>query len=340
MTLVEKLVRHYSPSGYEQAAVVPFLKTLESWGFRTQEDEVGNAIGTIGQGPVQIYLVGHIDTVPGEIPVKVEKNILSGRGSVDAKGCLAAFAEAARLFVDSEEVTITVVGCVAEETDSKGAYHLLNMMPAPDYVIIGEPSGWEGLTLGYRGALRLDYVYEASRHHHGSPEPTPAEAAVQFHHDLSALFPDKGSHFNKPDLRIAELNTYSRNGRVGANMRLDLRTPPGFDFSAFQDECLQIQNGGTMTFRQPISAVLTDKRNALVRSFLGVIRDEGGKPVFKRKTGTADMNILAEWGCPILTYGPGDSTLDHTDQEQLNLDEYEKSIQILKTVLEKLGKQK
>ena len=60
------------------------------------------------------------------------------------------------------------------------------------------------------------------------------------------------------------------------------------------------------------------------------------KPKFKKKTGSADMNILAEWGCPIVAYGPGDSSLDHTSEEHILVSEYEKSISILINSLKRI----
>ena len=55
-------------------------------------------------------------------------------------------------------------------------------------------------------------------------------------------------------------------------------------------------------------AVRNGKSNALVKAFLQSIRQHGGDPKFKVKTGTADMNVVApHWPCPMLAYGPGDS---------------------------------
>ena len=59
-------------------------------GFRASVDDAGNAVGEIGDGPMHVVLLGHIDTVAGEIPVRVEDDDLIGRGAVDAKGPLAA----------------------------------------------------------------------------------------------------------------------------------------------------------------------------------------------------------------------------------------------------------
>jgi LysW-gamma-L-lysine carboxypeptidase len=74
----------------------------------------------------------------------------------------------------------------------------------------------------------------------------------------------------------------------------------------------------------------------LVRSFLGAIRSQGGTPVFKRKTGTSDMNVLGEkWRTDMIAYGPGDSTLDHTNSERLDIDEYARSIGVLKEAVKR-----
>ena len=56
-----------------------------------------NAVGIKGDGPQEIMLLGHIDTFPGNPPVRREGDLLYGRGSVDAKGPLCTFAAAASL---------------------------------------------------------------------------------------------------------------------------------------------------------------------------------------------------------------------------------------------------
>jgi LysW-gamma-L-lysine carboxypeptidase len=68
----------------------------------------------------------------------------------------------------------------------------------------------------------------------------------------------------------------------------------------------------------------------LVRAFLAAIRQAGGTPSFTVKSGTSDMNVVAPvWGTPILAYGPGDSSLDHTPQEHILVPEYLRSVEVL-----------
>ena len=79
----------------------------------------------------------------------------------------AAAAEAA----ERANATITVVGAVGEESiGSPGATAVANW-PAPDFCIIGEPSGWDAVCLGYRGTISITYrLRQACRHTAGPGE--------------------------------------------------------------------------------------------------------------------------------------------------------------------------
>ncbi|MBI5963617.1 MAG: M20/M25/M40 family metallo-hydrolase [Chloroflexi bacterium] len=67
------------------------------------------------------------------------------------------------------------------------------------------------------------------------------------------------------------------------------------------------------------------------------MRSQGGEPRFVYKTGTADLNIVAPvWKCPAVVYGPGDSALDHTPNEHINLDDYQKAVYVLTEALKRL----
>jgi len=78
-----------------------------------------------------------------------------------------------------------------------------------------------------------------------------------------------------------------------------------------------------------------------VRAFLSSIRGQAGRPRFVLKTGTSDMNVVGPaWGCPIVAYGPGDSALDHTPEERISLREYLQSIEVLKSMVNTLVKER
>ncbi|MCP4537819.1 MAG: acetyl-lysine deacetylase, partial [Chloroflexi bacterium] len=43
------------------------------------------------------------------------------------------------------------------------------------------------------------------------------------------------------------------------------------------------------------------------------------------------------WGCPIVAYGPGDSSLDHTPDEHIDAREFRRSVRVLRRALETLA---
>ncbi len=331
------MLEFYSPSGHE-APLAEFLRDeLRAWGLVTELDEVGNLIARIGSGPKNIFLVGHLDTVPGEIPVRVEGGKLYGRGAVDAKGSLATFIESAKHFKDSRALTIWVMGCVDEEGESEGARFLLQQHYQPDYIIIGEPSGWEALTLGYRGSILVFYKLKRPPAHHGHPTLTVGEEAFRFYEALKSRYPRGKSAFESVDVRLAEIRTYSEGREELVEMLLDLRTPLGFDFAELDLAIAALAGEAEASLGRPTPACRAAKNNSLVRAFLQAIRAHAGEPSFKLKTGTSDMNLLGPaYGVPIVAYGPGDSALDHTPNEHIELAEYQRAQSVLTAVLQEL----
>ncbi|MEM2314930.1 MAG: M20/M25/M40 family metallo-hydrolase, partial [Candidatus Nezhaarchaeales archaeon] len=110
------LLKVYSPTGQEaELAKLLYLK-MKELGFEAHIDSVGNVIGELkGHGP-KVLLCGHMDTVPGFIPVRIEDEEIWGRGAVDAKGPLATLIMAAKKYLSSERkgLNMVVAGVVEE----------------------------------------------------------------------------------------------------------------------------------------------------------------------------------------------------------------------------------
>jgi LysW-gamma-L-lysine carboxypeptidase len=315
---------------------------MAALGFKhTYRDEIGNAIGVMGEGPRQIVLLGHIDTVPGEIPVQVEGGILYGRGSVDAKGSLAAFVDAVAAVGPVDGWQFVVIGAVDEERDSLGARHVVDKYK-PDFSIIGEPSGWERITLGYKGSAQAKVTVRRSMAHTAARDKSAAEAAV----DIWNLIQDWAAAFNRERPRAFEQVTPTLRGfasgedgfETWASIQVGVRLPTDLPPETWYALLRELAKGADVQPRgYAIPAFRAQKRTRLVSAFLSGIRSAGGKPGFVVKTGTADLNIVAPvWGCPTVAYGPGDSTLDHTPNEHLSLDEYNHSVQVLVVALHRL----
>lgn len=344
--LLTGLVERYSPSEEEGTAVAYLVDRMHGLGFRAYVDEAGNAVGELGEagkGSRTILLLGHIDTVPGHIEVRREGNLLYGRGTVDAKGPLAAFVCAASRAVLPLGMRLVVVGAVEEEAaTSKGARHLLGRLQ-PDAVIIGEPSGWNRITVGYKGRLLAGYTLSGEIGHTAGPEQGVCEEAVDFWIRVSryAAAQNAAAHnagrtqmFDQLTPSLRYISSDAGDLIQTVSMTLGFRLPLGLDIDALEETLHAMAGDAQLRFRGRETAFRAPKNSPLVRAFLKAIRAQGGRPAFQVKSGTSDMNVVGPaWNCPILAYGPGDSTLDHTPHEHIDLNEYRQAIDVLALVL-------
>jgi len=338
------LVSQYSPSGQERAAVEWLITRMKSLGYdNTFIDDAGNAVGVMGQGPKQVVFLGHIDTVPGEIKVEQEGGLLYGRGAVDAKGPLASFVDAVANVGVKDGWQFVVIGAIEEERDSEGARFAATRYK-PDFAIIGEPNQWDRVALGYKGSAWANVTIKRGQAHTASGEETAAEAAVEVWLKIKAYVDsynaDKQKVFDKLLLTLRGMDSDSNDFEQWARLKVGVRLPVEVSPEAWYEKLNEIAIDATVEptgFAVP--AWGCDKNTKLVRSFLSGIRSQGGKPRFVYKTGTADLNIVAPvWKCPAVVYGPGDSSLDHTPNEHINLEDYAKAIAVLSNAMDTLTK--
>jgi len=333
------LVSQYSPSGQEHDAVGWLVARMKFLGYdQAYIDDAGNAVGVMGKGARQVVLLGHIDTVPGAIKVERDKGLLYGRGAVDAKGPLACFVDAVAKIGVIEGCQFVVIGAVEEERDSEGARFVVNRYK-PDFAIIGEPNKWDRVALGYKGSAWANLTVKRGQAHTASGEQTAAEAAVdawlKIKEYVDSFNADKQKIFDKllPTLRGMESGSddFEQWARLKVGVRLPVEVLPD-DWYGKLGEI--VGDGEIERIGFAVPAWRCEKNTQLVRAFLSGIRSTGGEPRFVYKTGTSDLNIVAPiWKCPAVVYGPGDSSLDHTPKEHISLEEYQKSVKVLKNSL-------
>ncbi|HJR81455.1 MAG TPA: [LysW]-lysine hydrolase [Anaerolineales bacterium] len=338
------LVSQYSPSGQERGAVEWLVARMKSLHYNEAFiDEAGNAVGVMGSGPKQAILLGHIDTVPGEISVCIEEDALYGRGAVDAKGALACFADAVAHIGSIEEWQFIVIGAVEEEGDSNGARHIAAKYK-PDYAVIGEPNRWDRVALGYKGSAWADITIKRAQAHTASGEQTACEAVVEAWLAIKSFADsfnvEKPRAFDKIIPTLRGMDSGQDGFEQWAQLNIGVRLPLDLSPTLWYEK-LESMAGDAKVQRlgYAIPAWACDKNTPLVRAFLSGIRSQGGEPSFVYKTGTADLNVVAPvWKCPMLVYGPGDSKLDHTPDEHISLNEYETAIRVLGEALKRLVK--
>jgi LysW-gamma-L-lysine carboxypeptidase len=86
-------------------------------------------------------------------------------------------------------------------------------------------------------------------------------------------------------------------------------------------------------------AFLGNEDSILVSAFRWAIKKTtGSRTILVKKTGTSDMNLFAESNSiPMMAYGPGDSTLDHTENERISISEYLSSVEVYTNAIQQIA---
>ncbi|MGE5556775.1 MAG: M20/M25/M40 family metallo-hydrolase [Methanocella sp.] len=349
----------YSPSGKEQDAANFIATEMKRMGFEVGIDSIGNVIGVIGKGEPVIMLCGHMDTVAGHMPLRLEEGKIYARGAVDAKGPLAAMIMAAASVGKDPRFKgkILMVSVVEEEATSKGVRHLITQGIKADYAVFGEPSGVENITIGYKGQIQLKVVVKTETGHASTPwlYDNALEKAYELWERIRAActFPSiepQETPFTAITVCLVRMVGGRGNSVIPfeAEMNLDIRVPIQYTTSQVYEKMLKIieayQNSNP---KVSIKTSVTDtvepfeasKATPIVNVLASSVRRVINKPAtLLRKTGTGDMNILGKaMQLPIVTYGPGDGHLDHTPDEHIKIAEYLQAIEIYKDFLLKLS---
>jgi len=355
VSLLTRMLEIYSPSDKEEEISVFLAEEMKSLGLRVRKDNVGNVVGETGWGKPTVLLCGHMDTVTGVIPVRVENKQLYGRGAVDAKASLAAMIVASSTFVKEKlPAKVLVVGVVDEEGEGKGVKNLVKSRISLDYAIFGEPSGVENITIGYKGSLRLKITCKTRSGHSAAPWlfENAVEKAFEIWRILQELRMSQessGSRFYSITSCLTKIRGGEALSKVPSkcDIYVDIRVPPPFTaqqvFDKVNSKIKQYQTTNSKVLVEVKIEDLTDpievKSNSfLVRALSWAIRKVNSKtPTLIRKTGTGDMNVLGNvLKTPVVTYGPGDSSLDHTPNEHIDLQDYLDSIQVYREAIIRL----
>jgi LysW-gamma-L-lysine carboxypeptidase len=312
--LLKGALEQYSPTGSTNGIGNYLVDWAKTHGM---DAKIENGMTVINPEAKELLMLGHMDTVPGELPVEFNESEseLSGRGAADAKGPLCASLAALQKHPELWD-KVCIVGAPDEEGPSEAAKFIReNWSERP--VIILEPSEWKGITLSYMGRIFIKCSTTCPPSHSGHLKPFATEV-------LSTAWKDLAENNIVRLRRIDGADTE-------ATMELDIRFKDG-DGTEILASIPDNISVDIVEKTRPYSA---DKNTKLTRSFLRAVREVGGTPVFKRKTGTADMNVLGEkWKeAPMIAYGPGDGKLGHTNEERINIEEYLKGIEVFEKAL-------
>ncbi len=352
--LLINMLKIYSPSNQEHQIRTYIFQLLREE-FKADKiyiDDAGNVLGIYEGTEPTILLSGHMDTVPGMLPVRIENEKIYGRGASDAKGPLAAFLYSSYLLKRTENLPSRIVNIatVDEEGDGKGIKELLNTLEKlqiiPAYAIFGEPGGYNVITIGYKGRIQLRVKLLAESHHASSPD-TPN--AIENMARLLIMLKEYESRMktSNPFTSLTITPTIITGGHAinvtpkDCEVVLDIRVPPTRPINQFLIDVINIIESFNNLVKseykvedltEPYQSNIT---TTLVKAFhKAIFQETKTEPKLIRKTGTGEMNIFAQkYKIPIITYGPGDPKTSHSDNEYISVEDYHKSINVLKRAL-------
>jgi LysW-gamma-L-lysine carboxypeptidase len=360
LRLLVDALKIYSPSEKEGALAEMLSKRMSGeLGFRdVRIDEAGNVIGEVGSGKLHLLLCGHMDTVPGELPVRLDDENIFGRGAADAKSPLCAMIMAAST-LKTEGLRVTLAAVTREEGDSLGVRRVIERGGDYDFAVFGEPAGASKITIGYRGRMAVRVTVRTDGGHASSPwahnsavdESMRLLGRVREYERAHSAGDNekKRNHYRSLStcLTLIEGGTFSNVVPDVCNMTVDVRVPLGMECSRVQEDFMALIGAYTIenpsvkietSFDEGTEPYESDSSSLLVRSFQrSIIKNLSDKPVFIHKTGTGDMNTLAgRMAIPTITYGPGDSRLEHTNHEAIAIRDYLRSIDVLRGVFDEI----
>lgn len=357
VALAQALIRCESVTPHEGGALTLLQNVLEPMGFVCHRmtfsepgtPDVDNLYARLGTGRPHLCFAGHTDVVPvGDeskwtVPPfagEIRDGILYGRGAVDMKGCVAAFAAAALRYLGQHNglprgsLSFLITG--DEEGPSiNGTIKVLEWMKARDEVldacIVGEPSNPKALgdeiRIGRRGSVNVDIVVHGKQGHSAYPKiadnPVPKLARI-IDRLSSAKLDDGTANFEPSNLQVTVIsvpNTASNVipglARATINIRYnDAWTRPKIE-AWVRDMIQSAANELGSKYDLSISGtgdVFLTKPGPLVSTLRDAVKSVTGRvPALTTGGGTSDARFIKDH-CPVVEFGLVNATIHQVDE--------------------------
>jgi len=328
-------------------------------------DKLGNVIGIIGDGPLEIMFDSHIDTVMvndeadwtyGPFSGEIVDGKLYGRGAVDMKGAVAATVYAGhalkKLGLTKGKKIYISTSVMEEDYDGEPlAYLCAENNITPDYAIICEPSSLD-LALGHRGRALIKVTMDGVSAHGSAPEKGVnaiykmnqlISRVENLGQEMLSIVGEKGSlALTKIESDAVSINAIP----PVCNIYLDRRLVMGEDYNFISQEMDQLLAGTEATWQiydevgtswrgenlvlhSFLPAWETDINHTLSRSCISAYKElhKAEPKTFKWDFSTNGV-ATARLGIPTIGIGPGDAKLAHTIDEHCPVDEITKAFKI------------
>ena len=319
---------------------------LESLGFtvtRLRFGEIENLFARIGTGAPHLCFAGHTDVVPaGDTSAwtgsafsgEVRDGVLYGRGAVDMKGGIAAFAAAAaqHLAAGALHGSISLLITGDEEADAiDGTAKVLEWMQTngqiPDFCLVGEPTSQISLgdviKIGRRGSMTAKITVHGKQGHAAYPHrvDNPVHRLARAIAAMIAAPLDAGSAWFEPsslqvttfDVGNPASNVVPAAARATLNIRFnDLHTSSALDGWL---RATLAQYAGRFEMETSVSgeSFLTTPGPQVDALRDAIAAATGVTPRLDTGGGTSDARFIARY-CPVAEFGLIGSTMHQIDE--------------------------
>ncbi|KAF5552842.1 acetylornithine deacetylase [Fusarium mexicanum] len=332
LDLHKSLVERPSITGSEKH-VTDFLKTyLQDAGFTVETQTIAKNRDNVlayynNTRKTKVLVTSHIDTVPPFWPYERRGDEIWGRGTVDAKGSVAAQIIAVQDLFEKKEVSegdVALLFVVGEETGGPGMGNVNDLGLSWESVIFGEPTELK-LARGHKGGLGFTIKANGKAGHSGYPE-TGSNAIDSLVRGLAALqkieFPGS-EEFGNTTLNVGRIE-----GGVAGNV---------IPASAYATGGVRVAGGTPEGIRELIRQAVEESDPSLVVEF-----SYGIGPVPTDYDVDGFETVVLNYGTDIprlrgshkrYLYGPGSILEAHSAHEHLKVSDLEQAVEGFKKLI-------
>lgn len=348
--LTRDLIRRPSVTPADAGAMDIVEQTLSGLGFvcrRMKFGDIENLYARFGAARPNLCFAGHTDVVPvgdagawtrDAFAAEVVDGVLIGRGSVDMKSAIAAFAAAASDAIAAGQVHGSISFLITGDEEgvaTHGTRLVVEALAAEgeviDHCVVGEPTSAETfgdmVKVGRRGSINAEILVEGVQGHVAYPHraANPVPVLVKLLTALQDRKLDEGyAEFQPSNLEVTMIeapNTATNVIPGVARARLNIRFNPNHTGQQLADwfelEVWRASVGfaGKITITPQISgeAFLTE-RGAFTALVAAAVQDVTGvAPELSTSGGTSDARFIRAL-CPVIEVGLVGRTMHQVDE--------------------------
>jgi len=354
-----------NPPGREREAASFFAEKAAEQGLRARlvshgGDRASALVEVVwGEGPTVVFN-SHLDTVPAgpvgrwsfhPFETGVKNGYLCGRGSADAKGCLASMLAAVAALGRLENLSgrVVLMAVADEEVEGLGSLSLVKELDRMDYVVVGEPTSLK-ICVASRGRVEVSVEFLGKPAHASVPEKgvnavtAAAKAAVALA-KMERGFGKRDAFIGRSSAAVTMFEGGLKSNVIpdSARLTVDYRTVDESPKQALKTITSSIKK--VLSSKTPFKAAITsaappfktDVNSRLVKACREAVSEAGLKPVLTGLRAVTDMNRIAKHRrVDGVIMGPGDLSLAHGFREKVAVSELVKAAEIYRRIVENL----